>query len=105
MYSGGRGRARDFARRARLGVIAVAAALALFGGSIPARADDPGQPSLPENAWVVAQAEDGHLQVVTGEAADQLVQNDDAGLPGPDVLSIEPDQTVHALDAGENDPL
>ncbi len=101
---GGRKRTRS-ARNARLGAVAVAAALALFGGSIPARAEDPARVSLPDNAWVVAQTADGHLQVVTGHAADQLVENDAAGVPGPAVLSVEPDQTMHALDAGENDPL
>ena len=35
----------------------------------------------------------------------ELVANEQAGAPGPEVLSVEADQTMHALDAGENDPL
>jgi subtilisin family serine protease len=105
MHSGGRARSRDLARRARIGVTAVAAAVVLFGGSLPARAEDPASVSLPDNAWVVAQTADGHLQVVTGDAATELVENDQAGAPGPEVLTVEPDQTMRALGGGENDPL
>src|SRR5262245_36108658 len=105
MQSGGRERAVKVARRARLGVTAIAAVLALVGGSIPARAADRAPASLPRNAWVVAQSEDGHLQVVTGDAAGRLVDQAATGAPGPEVLSVEADQPVHALDAGENDPL
>jgi hypothetical protein len=83
--------------------VAVAAALALLGGSIPARAEDPDQVDLPDNAWVVTQTDDGQLQVVTGEAAEAAVERDAAGAPGPEVLSVEPDQAMHAL--GVNDPL
>jgi len=105
MSSGGRDRSRDLARRARYGVTAVAAALVLFAGSLPARAEDPATVSLPDNAWVTARTADGHVQVVTGDAATELVESDQAGAPGPEVLSVEADQTMHALDAGENDPL
>ena len=104
MSSGGRDRSRDLARRARLGVIAVAAALVLFAGSLPARAEDPATVSLPDNAWVTARTEDGHLQVVTGDAATELVANDQAGAPGPEVLSVEADQTMQALDARRERP-
>jgi subtilisin family serine protease len=81
----------------------VAAVLALVGGS--SRPAPPTRPVAAENAWVVAQTDDGHLQVVTGDAADQLVDRAASGAPGPEVLSVDTDQPVHALDAGENDPL
>jgi len=100
----GGGRSRStFARNARVGVVAVAAALALLGGSIPARAQDPDPVDLPGNAWIVTQAADGRVQVVTGDAAEEVVERDAAGVPGPEVLSVETDQTMHAL--GVNDPL
>ncbi len=101
----GGGRSRPtFARNARLSVVAVAAALALLGGSIPARAEDPDHVDLPQNAWIVTQTDDGHLQVVTGDAAEEVVARDAAGAPGPEVLSVEADRTMHAL-GSENDPL
>jgi len=105
MHWGGQGRTAKLARSARLGVTAVAAVVALVGGSIPARAAGPEPVSLPKNAWVVAQTDDGHLRVLTGAAADQLVDRAATGAPGPEVLSVDTDQPVHALDAGENDPL
>ena len=105
MRLGGQERAAKLARSARFSVTAVAAVLALVGGSIPARAAGSDAAALPKNAWVVAQTDDGHLQVVTGDAADQLVDRAASGAPGPEVLSVDTDQPVHALDAGENDPL
>jgi type VII secretion-associated serine protease mycosin len=105
MRLGGRERAAKLARSARFTVTAVAAVLALVGGSIPARAAGSDAAALPKDAWVVAQTDDGHVQVVTGDAADQLVDRAASGAPGPEVLSVDTDQPVHALDAGENDPL
>jgi type VII secretion-associated serine protease mycosin len=105
MHWGGQRRAPKIARRARLGVTAAAAVLALVGGSLPARAAESDAAALPKNAWVVAQTDDGHLQVVTGAAAGELVDRDASGAPGPDVLSVEADQPVHALGGSENDPL
>jgi subtilisin family serine protease len=100
--AGGRSRS-TFARNARVGVVAVATALALLGGSIPARAEDPDAVDLPDNAWIVTQADDGQVQVVTGDAAEAVVEREAAGAPGPEVLSVETDQAMHAL--GLNDPL
>jgi len=83
-------------------------ALVVLGLAVPATADDTASapaPDLPANAWVVAKDADGHLQVVTGAAAGQLVDDAAAGLPTPEVLSVQRDQTVSALSAGENDPL
>src|SRR5262245_5584582 len=103
MALGGRRKRSTLARNARVSVVAVAAALALLGGSLPARAEDPGHVDLPDNAWVVTQADDGQLQVVTGDAAETGVERDAAGGPGPEVLSVDTDQPMHAL--GVNDPL
>jgi subtilisin family serine protease len=99
----GGGRERSFARNARVSVVAVAAALALLGGSLPARAEDPDHVDLPDNAWIVTQADDGRLQVVTGDAAEAVVERDAAGAPGPEVLTVDTDEPMHAL--GANDPL
>ncbi|HTK15352.1 MAG TPA: S8 family serine peptidase [Acidimicrobiia bacterium] len=76
--------------------------------AVPATADASGPapaPELPANAWVVAREADGQLQVVKGDAADQLVADVAAGRPSPEVLSVQTDQKVSALSAGENDPM
>ena len=61
MHLGGHGKSDNLARGVRLSITAVAASLALVGGSIPARAADQDPASLPKNAWVVAQSDDGQL--------------------------------------------
>ena len=113
MALGSTGRTRIQARSARGAFAAVVATLVvlglvILGLAVPAMADaTPTPPSqdLPANAWVVAQDADGHLQVVTGKAAGQLVDDAAAGLPTPQVISVQSDKTVSALSAGENDPL
>jgi subtilisin family serine protease len=84
------------------------AAFVVLGMAVPAPADTADAapaPQLPANAWVVAREADGGLQVVTGDAADKLVADVAAGRPAPEVLSVQADQTVSALSAGENDPM
>jgi type VII secretion-associated serine protease mycosin len=85
--------------------------LAVVGLAAPAwatgsdAAASPGQ-ALPAHAWAVAKDADGHLHVVSGAAATALVNDAEHGQPGPQLLSVQGDQTVHALGtAGENDPL
>jgi type VII secretion-associated serine protease mycosin len=102
-------------RTARRVAAASVATLAVLGLAAPARADDPkaqadppkAQPDpvqdLPAHAWVVAKDADGQLHVVSGEAARELVSDSEHGRPGPELLSVQSDRTVHAL--GENDPL
>ena len=96
-----------FSRSVRIAGISAVAALTFLGTVAPALADTAGPPpALPDNAYVVTQAADGQLQVVTGNEASEVVDNAADGRPGPAVLSVQPDQAVHALDAGgENDPL
>src|SRR6185437_4117577 len=74
--------------------------------SAPAPAQGQGvDPELPAHAWIVAKDADGHLQVVTGQAAADVVDDAAAGRPAPEILSVQKDQAVSALSAGENDPL
>jgi serine protease len=98
-----------FTRSARVGATAVVAAIALLGTTIPAHAGAgaSSRVRIPAGAWVMTQAADGHLAVVTGRAALEAATEAAAGSPGPKVLSIQPDQAVHSLDlAGqENDPM
>ena len=95
-----------FARNARIGVTAVVTSLVLLSGGVQARAEGGSAPVLPPNAWVVTQTADGHMHVVSGREATEAVTSAADGTPGTAVLSVETDQTVHALDtAGENDPL
>jgi type VII secretion-associated serine protease mycosin len=89
-----------------MAVTAAVTALALIGAGATARADAAHPPVLPANAWVVTQTADGRMHVLSGREATQVVANAADGTPGPAVLSVETDQTVHALDTGgENDPL
>jgi type VII secretion-associated serine protease mycosin len=90
----------------------VVAALVVLAMALPATADDTTAPApapaqdLPANAWVVAKDADGHLQVVNGRKANELVDDSEQGRPGPELLSVQSDRAVHALGtAGENDPL
>ena len=61
----------------------------------------------PIAAWVVTQAADGRLQVLTGRDATELATEAASGVPGTGVVSVQPDQTVHALEVAgsENDPM
>jgi type VII secretion-associated serine protease mycosin len=87
-------------------------ALVVLGIAAPATADTATSPTstpditstapdLPDNAWIVAKDADGHVQVVTGDAAEHLVDDAAAGRPGPEVLSVQTDKTVTALDTND----
>ena len=97
------------ARRTRgAAATAVATLMALglmaLGPAAPARADGPiAKPAqdLPAHVWAVAKDADGHLHVVGGRAAGQLVDDAEHGRPGPELLSVQGDGAVHAL----GDPL
>ncbi len=106
MRSGGRANPTVFARSVRMSAITGLTTLVLLGATGPARAAGARTPVLPANAWVVTQTADGRMHVVSGREATAVVDDAATGAPGPEVLSIETDQTVHALDTGgENDPL
>jgi serine protease len=98
---------RISATQARIVTGAVITALALFGVAGPARADGNSAVPVPDHAWVVTQATDGRLQVRTGREATELATQAASGVPDTGVVSVQPDQTVHALEiAGtENDPM
>ena len=109
MALGETGFTRIRTRSARCAAATALAALVVLGTAVPATAVDassaPAQ-DLPANAWVVAKDADGHLQVVSGREAGQLVNDAEHGRPGPELLSVQSDRTVQALGtAGENDPL
>jgi len=95
------------ARSARITTTITVAAMALFGVAGPARADAALSPAIPAHAWAVTQTADGHMQVVTGPAATELATNAAQGDAGADVLSVEGDAPVHALEVpgSENDPM
>jgi len=82
------------------------AAVTVFAATGPARAASPNVP-IPDHPWVVAQTTDGHLQVFTGRAADELAARPATATPGLRVLSVQGDETVHALEVAgsENDPI
>ena len=109
MGLGSTGGTRIWTRSARGAFATTVAALVVLGMAVPATAASTEPPAaaqdLPANAWAVAKDADGHLRVVSGREADQLVNDAEQGLPGPEVLSVQGDRTVHALaTAGENDP-
>jgi subtilisin family serine protease len=107
MGLGSTGISRIRTRGARGAFATTVAALVVLGAAAPATADNASVPAperdLPAHAWVVAKDADGHLQVVRGRAADQLVDDAAAGRPGPQLLSVQSDRPVQAL--GTNDPL
>ncbi len=109
MGLGSTGKTRFKTRTARGAFATTVAALVVLAMAVPATADAAAASApardLPANAWIVAKDADGHLQVVSGQAANELVDDAAAGRPGPEVLSAQRDQTVNALSAGENDPL
>ena len=111
MRSGGRQNRKKrtpSARSARIASAALAAALVLCGGVGPARADDSSAVvPVPDHPWVVTQAADGRLQVFTGRDATELATRAAHGAAGPRVISVQPDEKVHALEVSgrENDPL
>lgn len=89
-------------RSARRVAGAAVATLAVLGVGAPARADGPTTPpdparDLPAHAWAVAKDADGHLHVVTGREAGELVSDAEHGRPGPELLSVQADRPVHAL--------
>ena len=96
-----------FTRTAQASTTAVVAVIALLGTTVPAHADAAPRVRLPAGAWVMTRTTDGQVNVVTGREALEVTTNATEGAPGPSVLSVEPDQTVHALEiAGhENDPM
>ena len=107
MGLGSTGYTRIWTRSARSAFAATLAAVVVLGLAAPATAGDaessaPAQ-DLPANAWAVAKDADGQVHVVSGRAADQLVNDAEQGRPGPEILSLDTDRTVHAL-AMENDP-
>ncbi|MDQ1508488.1 MAG: hypothetical protein QOG50_332 [Actinomycetota bacterium] len=109
MGLGSTGISRVRTRGARGAAATAVAALVVLAMALPATADDTSTPApaqdLPANAWVVAKDADGHLQVVSGRAANQLVDDSQHGRPGPELLSVQSDRAVQALGtAGENDP-
>ena len=96
-----------FTRTAQASTTAVVSVIALVGATVPAHADAAPRVRLPAGAWVMTRTTDGQVNVVTGREALEVTTNATEGAPGPSVLSVEPDQTVHALEiAGhENDPM
>jgi type VII secretion-associated serine protease mycosin len=98
-----------FTRSAQTGAAALVAAIALLGATAPAQAEvaASSRVRIPAGAWVMTQAADGHIAVVTGRAALEVATKAADGTPGPKVLSVQPDQAVHSLElAGhENDPM
>ena len=107
MGLGSTGISRIRTRSARGAFATAVAALVVLGSAAPAVADKASdrapQRDLPAHAWVVAKDADGHLRVVTGRAADQIVDDAAAGRPGPQLMSVQSDRPVQAL--GTNDPL
>ena len=109
MGLGSYGKTHVWTRSARGALATTVAALVVLGLAAPATAGNTKAPfparDLPANAWAVAKDADGHLHVVSGREADQLVNDAEQGRPGPEILSVQSDRTVHALGtAGENDP-
>src|SRR4051794_22865117 len=84
MGLGSTGKARLQTRRARGALAATVVAVVVLAMAVPALADEaapaPSQ-DLPANAWIVAKDADGHVQVVTGQAASDLVDDAAAGRP------------------------
>src|SRR5580698_3387270 len=87
-----------FTRGAKTGATAVVAAIALLGATAPAHADvaATSRVRIPAGAWVMTQAADGHLAVVTGRTALEDATKAADGSTGPQVLSVQPDQVVHS---------
>jgi type VII secretion-associated serine protease mycosin len=106
MGLGSTGYTRIWTRCARSVFASTLAAVVVLGLAAPATAGDasasPPAQDLPANGWVVAKDADGQLHVVSGQEADQLVDDAEQGRPGPEILSVDADKTVHAL--GTNDP-
>jgi type VII secretion-associated serine protease mycosin len=107
MGLGSAGYTRIWTRSARSAFAATLAAVVVLGLAAPATAGNADASAraqdLPANAWAVAKDADGQVHVVSGQAADQLVNDAEQGRPGPEILSVDTDRTVHAL-AIENDP-
>jgi type VII secretion-associated serine protease mycosin len=116
MSRGGTQKNARFARYARRGgsaAVAVVVALALAGLAGPATAESEAPVSgdapvdIPANSYAVTQAPDGQLAVVSGDDTTEVGGNaSSTDTPAPAVLSVQPDQEVHALGTGgENDPM
>ncbi len=97
---------RFCARRARTVATALAVLLALcvVAAPAPATAAAPGH-DVPAGVWVVTQSPSGHLDVVSGRAAAHLASAGSVDPGAPRVLSVQGDESVHALGYPENDPL
>ena len=98
---------RIFVRSAQTSATAAVAAIALLGASAPAQASAGPAARIPVGSWVMTQAADGHVTVVTGRDAIEAATESATGAPGPKVLSVQPDQAVHSLEVSgnENDPM
>ena len=96
-----------FSKTAQTGATALVAAIALLGATAPSYADTAPAARIPVGSWVMTQAADGRVEVVTGRDAIEVATKAAEGAPGPHVLSVQPDQIMHSLDVGghENDPM